>query len=831
VRIPTSAANSIAYFTAAYLALSANYHSWTAPVTYSISVAYFIAAILAIRKHIDNPVVVVRYVLTSILALVIATAIQFHGPVRISLWAIEALGLIWAGLYWKMKSAWLPGLALVVIALVFFVGKGDALSADNLATIHPIANARFVAFLTLTIVMAIAAMLFKSSDDSDASDIAAAFSYGWPVVLFLGLTVETSDWMRKVGATTQARYVAMSVLWLVYSLPLIWGGIRRRAEPVIEIGVISLFAGVGFLATNAWHYGPIANFDLLLNWRAGAILLAAAIVLVERLWFLGSKEDVTYAEGLGEVLVVIAGLLGMHLLTTETLDFFRHAKLVSILGAGPTLGVAMTLGVVWSLYSLALVAGAAARKRGSVLGLGLLIGMLGMGTVACLGAQFVPAASFKLGLNLRAGAFAVVVGTLFVERWIAVRRTSEYSWLVGAEGAFDTVLAILGFELLTVETLDWFGAAMAHSAVIFGVAAELARALTLSVVWTAYSLLLSALGLRRDSSGLLGLGIASAGVGIAAAAIAGAAFEPIRSFTPVLNYRAATLIAAILGTVLISRWTRRAGEGSWQQAVGVTMAAVAALLGAELISAEIIDYCRAAKAGLVFGLDAGLARSFMLAMGWAIYSVPLLILSFEKKLEPVLYITFGLVAIGLMTAFASGFDYRPLQGFAPIANLRFIAMVTVALAMYAHQAVLSRRAADHEWITRTLTVYRIAVSVLIYQLLTMEVWHYYERAGLLDPKHLHNLANQRQLALSIVWMLYSIVLMIIGIWRRTLSLRVVAIVLFYITIAKLFISDLAFLDTLYRALSFIAVAPILFATSYLYQRYKTFIFGVDEGHE
>jgi uncharacterized membrane protein len=56
----------------------------------------------------------------------------------------------------------------------------------------------------------------------------------------------------------------------------------------------------------------------------------------------------------------------------------------------------------------------------------------------------------------------------------------------------------------------------------------------------------------------------------------------------------------------------------------------------------------------------------------------------------------------------------------------------------------------------------------------------------------------------------------------------VSIVLFGFTILKIFIYDLSFLETLYRIFSFIGLGVILLAVSYLYQKYKDVILGVEK---
>jgi uncharacterized membrane protein len=100
-------------------------------------------------------------------------------------------------------------------------------------------------------------------------------------------------------------------------------------------------------------------------------------------------------------------------------------------------------------------------------------------------------------------------------------------------------------------------------------------------------------------------------------------------------------------------------------------------------------------------------------------------------------------------------------------------------------------------------------------------------------RELNRLRNLRHLLLSGSWLLYSIILLILGFWRRITRLRIIAIFLLGVSILKIFIYDLSFLETLYRIFSFIGLGLILLIASYLYQRYKAVIFGETpqmEGH-
>ena len=78
----------------------------------------------------------------------------------------------------------------------------------------------------------------------------------------------------------------------------------------------------------------------------------------------------------------------------------------------------------------------------------------------------------------------------------------------------------------------------------------------------------------------------------------------------------------------------------------------------------------------------------------------------------------------------------------------------------------------------------------------------------------HNLS---MLAISIFWGCYAAVFMAAGFIRKQPLPRYAAIALFGITVVKVFLFDLSFLDLVYRIISLVALGLILLAVSYLYQ--------------
>ncbi len=81
-------------------------------------------------------------------------------------------------------------------------------------------------------------------------------------------------------------------------------------------------------------------------------------------------------------------------------------------------------------------------------------------------------------------------------------------------------------------------------------------------------------------------------------------------------------------------------------------------------------------------------------------------------------------------------------------------------------------------------------------------------------------ANAPQLALSLLWTLYALAAISAGIWRRVRPLRLFAIALLYLSILKVFLFDLSWLEQPYRIVSFFTLGVILLLVSLLYTRFE-----------
>ena len=77
----------------------------------------------------------------------------------------------------------------------------------------------------------------------------------------------------------------------------------------------------------------------------------------------------------------------------------------------------------------------------------------------------------------------------------------------------------------------------------------------------------------------------------------------------------------------------------------------------------------------------------------------------------------------------------------------------------------------------------------------------------------------RQMMLSATWAVYAAGLTAVGIKRRYAPVRYLALVVFSITVLKVFTVDFSQLDSVYRIVSSMALGLLLVGASYLYQRY------------
>ena len=84
-----------------------------------------------------------------------------------------------------------------------------------------------------------------------------------------------------------------------------------------------------------------------------------------------------------------------------------------------------------------------------------------------------------------------------------------------------------------------------------------------------------------------------------------------------------------------------------------------------------------------------------------------------------------------------------------------------------------------------------------------------------------------KLGLSLLWGSYSLILIILGIWKKLQHIRIGAIVLFSATLLKVFFYDLQDMGTISKTIVFVTLGILLLIISFLYNKYKHIIWNND----
>jgi uncharacterized membrane protein len=120
----------------------------------------------------------------------------------------------------------------------------------------------------------------------------------------------------------------------------------------------------------------------------------------------------------------------------------------------------------------------------------------------------------------------------------------------------------------------------------------------------------------------------------------------------------------------------------------------------------------------------------------------------------------------------------------------------------------------------------IVANLLALVILSAEAWGYFDKqingitASIMDYEALAELRLAQQFSLSIIWGIYGGVMLVLGFLRRSLLLRIMALLLLGLTIVKVFIVDFSSLDKIYRIISAFVLGLILLAVSFLYHRFR-----------
>jgi uncharacterized membrane protein len=211
-----------------------------------------------------------------------------------------------------------------------------------------------------------------------------------------------------------------------------------------------------------------------------------------------------------------------------------------------------------------------------------------------------------------------------------------------------------------------------------------------------------------------------------------------------------------------------------------------------------------------------------ITISWALEGAALCWL-FQRVPHPGL----RLVGVGLLVVGFARSGLNPLvlsyhaRAAHPFFNWYLYAFGTVSVALFAGARLLARPRNLTVGVNTPPWLYTMG-TILVFLLVNIEIADYFSAPGapVLTFEFSGNFA--RDMSYSIAWALFSLLLLVIGMRKRSAAVRYGSLGLLSVTVLKLFFHDLSELDQLYRIGAFIAVAVIAIVASFLYQRFLGF---------
>lgn len=153
-------------------------------------------------------------------------------------------------------------------------------------------------------------------------------------------------------------------------------------------------------------------------------------------------------------------------------------------------------------------------------------------------------------------------------------------------------------------------------------------------------------------------------------------------------------------------------------------------------------------------------------------------------------------------------------------NIDFIAIRYLSFALIAGLFYASYRYIKERFPTKlNWIIFDLIMHIAILTVISSEFLNWLETAGA---------SNADTLTITIVWGVYALILIALGIWKNKQHIRIGAFILFGITLIKLFFYDIAHLDTISKTVVLVSLGILLLVISFLYNKYKHLIVEEDK---
>lgn len=460
----------------------------------------------------------------------------------------------------------------------------------------------------------------------------------------------------------------------------------------------------------------------------------------------------------------------------------------------------------WILYSLLLERIGMKKQISSITHTSrvfLVLGMIFLGYLGWMGTVIKPEQVVILSRILFFGISLLAI--YFYYRWHRDTAASIASM-------FLYVGIFLGFELITLSIRDYFAYLTAGIDPIQFEKREFLSYSKWAFYWTAwilYVFFIYLYGQKRKLTIFVEYVKSIYYICIVGIFFHGLYFDPISQFVPIWNCRLLMLLIGVLVSYGIYRCTKNKNLklGSLLNVF---------FLGFLCVYTEIKDYYQyQLQFSPIQTWEADYIKFKKILTQSTLFvllSLPLIWLSFKFQKRWVRILSQFILGLGLFLYMIFAVNF-PVESFTPILNQRSFSLILVTAVLVIFLLKFKKQ-------TRGRWIYSILITILLFEFINLELRDSFRLLIHGDSDMEYQLVNLRQLSFSFAWIIYAIILFAIGVWRKFPTFRWIAFGLFGISVVKIFLYDLAFLDTLYRIVLFIGFGVILLLISYIYQRYR-----------
>ena len=655
----------------------------------------------------------------------------------------------------------------------------------------------------------------------------------------------------------------VTMCWAIEGAILTWIGLRVEDKTSRYAAlVVFMIAVTHWLLVDVHDFAYRTNeaFSPLVNRRAlsCAVMVASLAAAVSFFRRFGSKLEDRERSMFTSIYMLGANLLAVGLLSLDAIDYFEQEGANDYARAGQPQNFytseswsrlagtqQLTLSVLWTIYA-ATALFVAVKRNLKPLRAGALL-LLAIAGVKLLAKDllYYDAGWHHTITNQTFFAFALFVAACALGAWLYARATDidkderavVLPVLVGAANLF----AVIAFS---AEAIGHFERKKVLADDLQVANLENMKQLALSAVWVTYGAVSLIVGIKRGRKGLRIASLILLALATLKLMLVDLRYYDAPWHVTIANqtFAAFALLIAALAT---GAWfyTRADAVDKKERALVVPIILGAAnLLALVALSAEIMGhYGRDIATLIAQGKPSDditrveNTKMMMLSALWIIHGAAGLVVGIRRDSKWIRWGALALLALSTLKVLAVDSAYYAAPWHSLIVNQTFAAFALLVAALAVGIWFYSRaESVDESERSTIIPIMVVSANVLAILALSLESYGYYAvkiNAAGVTQYDLSDLRLAQQLSISVIWTVYGGAMLTIGIVKRSRLLRMMALLLLGLTIFKVFLLDLSSLDKIYRIISFIVLGAILLAVSFLYQRYRQRVAGIDDDQD